>query len=81
MTRRRRALLLLGLAALLGSLAASSVRRREGELRRALGPSVPVLVTRAPLAAGAPLAVARPVLRALPRRFWEQLRRSSQAAC
>jgi pilus assembly protein CpaB len=69
MTRRRRALLLLALALLLGMLAASSVRRREAALARALGPRTPVLVTRAPLAAGAPLADARAVLRRLPRRF------------
>jgi pilus assembly protein CpaB len=68
-TRRRRALLLLTLAALLGSLAATSVRRREIALQRALGPSALVLVTRAPVVAGAPLAAARPLLRALPRRF------------
>lgn len=69
MSRRRRALLLLGLAVLLGSLAASSVRRREAALERALGPGTPVLVTRLPVAAGDPLAVARPLLRSLPRRF------------
>jgi pilus assembly protein CpaB len=69
MTRRRRAILLLALAALLGSAAATSVRRREAALERALGPSVPVLVTRTPIPAGAPLAAARPVLRAIPQRF------------
>lgn len=69
MTRRRRALLLLGLAAVLGGLAASSVRRRETALDRALGPATPVLVTRAPVAAGEPLGAALPVLRTLPRRF------------
>ena len=69
MTRRRRAIGLLGLAILLGGLAASSVRRREAALDHALGPLTTVLVTRAPLAAGAPLAGARPVLRTLPRRY------------
>jgi pilus assembly protein CpaB len=69
MTRRRRALLLLALAALLGGLAASSVRRREAALRRALGPLTPVLVTRAPIEAGAPLGAAHPVLRLMPRRY------------
>ena len=69
MTRRRRAVLLLVLALLLGVMASSSVRRREAALERALGPRVPVLVTRAPLAAGDPLARARPALRLLPRRF------------
>jgi pilus assembly protein CpaB len=69
MSRRRRALLLLLLAALLGSLAAANVRRREAAIERALGPGSPVLVTRAAIAAGAPLGAARPLLRILPRRF------------
>jgi pilus assembly protein CpaB len=69
MTSRRRALLLLALALLLGALAAASVRRREAALARALGPNVLVLVTRAPVAAGAPPAAARPLLRPLPQRY------------
>ncbi|MFL5817479.1 MAG: RcpC/CpaB family pilus assembly protein [Conexibacter sp.] len=69
MTPRRRALLLLALALLLGTLAAASMRRREAALERALGPDVLVLVTRAPVAAGAPPAVGRPLLRPLPRRY------------
>ena len=69
MTPRRRALLLLALALLLGLLAAASVRRREAALARALGPSVRVLVTRTPVAAGAAPAAARPQLRPLPRRY------------
>jgi pilus assembly protein CpaB len=69
MTPRRRALLLLALALLLGALAAASVQRREAALARALGRQVRVLVTQAPVAAGAPLASARPLLRALPRRY------------
>lgn len=69
MTRRRRALLLSALALLLGMLAASSVQRREAALERALGPLATVLVTRTPVSAGAPLADARPSLRALPRRY------------
>jgi pilus assembly protein CpaB len=68
-TPRRRALLLLALALLLAALAAADVRRREAALARALGPSEPVLVTRAPLAAGARVADARPLLRPLPRRY------------
>jgi pilus assembly protein CpaB len=66
---RRRALLLLALAGLLGALAAASVQRREAALARALGPDVLVLVTRTPVAAGAAPARARPLLRALPRRY------------
>ncbi|HKG03384.1 MAG TPA: RcpC/CpaB family pilus assembly protein [Conexibacter sp.] len=69
MTPRRRALLLLALALLLGTLAAASMRRREAALARALGPNVLVLVTRAPVAAGAPPAEGRPLLRPLPRRY------------
>ena len=69
MTRRRRALLLLALAVLLGSLAASSVRRREAALERALGPNAPVLVTSDAVRAGEPLGAARPLLRWLPSRF------------
>jgi pilus assembly protein CpaB len=68
-TPRRRALLLLALALLLGALAAASVRRREAALARMLGPQVRVLVTRAPVAAGAAPARARPLLRTLPRRY------------
>ncbi len=69
MTPRRRALLLLALALLLGALAAASVHRREAALRHALGPTVLVLVTRAPVAAGASPASGRPLLRPLPRRY------------
>ncbi|HKG40455.1 MAG TPA: hypothetical protein VKB25_15815 [Conexibacter sp.] len=69
MTPRRRALLLLAFALLLGALAAASVHRREAALVQALGPSVPVLVTRAPVAAGVSPATARPLLRSLPRRY------------
>ncbi len=69
MTPRRRALLLLAFALLLGALAATSVHRREAALARALGPHVQVLVTRAPVAAGVAPARARPSLRALPRRY------------
>jgi pilus assembly protein CpaB len=68
-TPRRRALLLLALALLLGALAAASVRRRELALAQALGPSVRVLVTRTAVPAGATPAATRPLLRALPRRY------------
>lgn len=69
MSRRRRAILLLALALLLGLLAASSVQRREAALDAAVGPSATVLVTAAPVPAGAALRDARPQLRALPRRW------------
>ncbi|MDX6714872.1 MAG: pilus assembly protein CpaB, partial [Baekduia sp.] len=44
MTRRRRAALLLGLAFLLGALAASDVAGREAALQRSVGRAVPVVV-------------------------------------
>jgi pilus assembly protein CpaB len=52
MSRRRRAVLLLALAALLGTLAASDVARRESALREAVGPPVPVVVAARDLRAG-----------------------------
>lgn len=69
MTRRRRAALLLGLAALLGGLAASDVAGREAALRRALGPTVPVVVARAALPAGAALDARRLTVRRVPARY------------
>jgi pilus assembly protein CpaB len=51
-TQRRRAAALLGLALLLGVLAASDVAGRERALRRQLGPLVPVVAVRLPIAAG-----------------------------
>ena len=59
MSRRRRAAALLGLAAVLGGLAASDVARREAAVRAQLAPLVPVVVaaraTSSP-AAGSPRA-------------------------
>lgn len=52
MSRRRRGLLLVGLALVLGSLAAADVRRREAALDARLAPLVPVLVARTDLEAG-----------------------------
>jgi pilus assembly protein CpaB len=69
MTRRRRAAALLGLALLLGVLAASDVAGREAALRRQLGPTVPVVVVRAPLAAGQRIARAALALRRVPARY------------
>jgi pilus assembly protein CpaB len=69
MTRRRRALLLLGLALVLGALAASDVARREAALDARLRPLVPVVVARAPLAAGAPIAARDLTVRTVPARF------------
>src|ERR1700761_9442356 len=66
MTRRRRAALLLGLALVLGALAASDVGRREAALRSQLGPDVDVVVARRPLAAGHMLRLADLALRRMP---------------
>jgi pilus assembly protein CpaB len=69
MTRRRRAAALLGLAALLGVLAASDVAGREAALRRELGPTVAVVVVRAPLRAGERISRAALAVREVPERY------------
>ncbi|WP_205698711.1 SAF domain-containing protein [Conexibacter sp. SYSU D00693] len=69
MTRRRRAALLLGLALLLGTLAASDVGRREAALRKAVGPGVPVVVARGDLRAGDALTPSRLAVRRVPARY------------
>jgi pilus assembly protein CpaB len=69
MTRRRRAAVLLGLAFLLGGLAASDVAGREAALRRAIGPTVPVVVARTAVAAGTPLAARHLAIRRVPARY------------
>jgi pilus assembly protein CpaB len=69
MTRRRRAAALLGLALLLGVLAASDVAGREAALRRQLGPTVRVVVVRSPLRAGERIARSALALRLVPERF------------
>jgi len=69
MSRRRRAALLLGLAVLLGGLAASDVARREAALRDQLGPLVDVVVAGSDLAAGRPLRAEDLAVRAVPGRY------------
>ncbi|MDX6691101.1 MAG: pilus assembly protein CpaB [Solirubrobacteraceae bacterium] len=69
MTRRRRALLLGGLALLLGGLAASDVASREAALQRQVGGLVDVVVARGPVSKGAPLRAAALAVRRVPRRF------------
>jgi pilus assembly protein CpaB len=69
MTRRRRAAVLLGLALLLGGLAASDVAGREAALRRAVGPTVPVVVARTAVAAGTPLTARHLAIRHVPARY------------
>lgn len=69
MSRRRRAALLLGLALVLGALAASDVARREAALRDQIGPSVEVLVARGSLVAGRRIEAGDLAVRRLPERF------------
>lgn len=69
MSRRRRAVLLLGLALVLGGLAASDVAGREAALQERLGAPVPVVVTRAAITAGKALTPARLAVRLVPQRF------------
>jgi pilus assembly protein CpaB len=67
--RRRRALLLAGLALLLGGLAASDVASRESALREQLGPAVGVVVARTEIAAGDRLTRDALAVREVPERY------------
>jgi len=69
MSRRRRAILLLGLALALGGLAAADVSQRESALARRLGPAVSVVVARETLPAGSRIAAERLALRRIPERY------------
>ena len=69
MSRRRRGALLIGLALVLGVLAASDVGRREAALARELAPLVDVVVATADLPAGKPVPAARLDVRRLPARW------------
>lgn len=69
MTRRRRGVILAGLALLLGGLAASDVAGRESALRRRLGADVEVVVARRPIRAGARLTPAALAVRRVPALF------------
>jgi pilus assembly protein CpaB len=60
---------LLGLALLLGGLAASDVAGREAALRRAVGPTVPVVVVRSRLAVGDAFDARHLAIRRVPARF------------
>jgi pilus assembly protein CpaB len=68
-TRRRRALLLAGLALVLGGLAASDVSSRESALDRRIGPAVGVVVARAEIPAGTRLQPGRLAIRTVPARY------------
>jgi pilus assembly protein CpaB len=69
MIGHRRAAVLLGLALLLGGLAASDVAGRETALRRAVGPIVPVVVVHSRLAAGDAFDARHLAIRRVPARF------------
>ena len=69
MSRRRRAVLLGGLALVLGVLAASDVARREAALARSIGPVERVVVARTALAAGTRLTADRLAVRTVPQRY------------
>jgi pilus assembly protein CpaB len=68
-TRRRRAVLLAGLALLLGALAAADVANREAALRARIGAPVDVVVAARDIAPGASLRPGQLAVRALPARY------------
>jgi pilus assembly protein CpaB len=68
-SRRRRAALLIGLALVLGGLAASDVAGREAALRAQLGPLVEVVVARADLPAGRRVRAEDLAVRRVPARY------------
>ncbi len=80
MSRRRRALLLGGLALLLGGLAASNVAGREAALARRVGGLVDVVVAREPIAAGATIRTRALAIRRVPSRFASKARIASPGA-
>jgi pilus assembly protein CpaB len=67
--RRRRAAVLVSLALACGGLAASRVQTRANEVEAAVGPLVPVVVTRADVRPGARLNAALLAVRQVPERF------------
>jgi pilus assembly protein CpaB len=69
MSRRRRGVLLLALALVLGGLAAADVSRREREVEARLRPLVPVVVARSEVAPGTALEPGRLGVREVPARF------------
>ena len=69
LSRRRRGLLLLGLALVLGGLAAADVARREAAIARQLAPLVPVVVAGRDLPAGRSVGPADLALRRVPARY------------
>jgi pilus assembly protein CpaB len=67
--RRRRAVVLLALALACGGLAASRVQTRERQVEAAVGPLVPVVVTRADVPPGTRLQAGQLAIRQVPERF------------
>jgi pilus assembly protein CpaB len=67
--RRRRAALLLGLAIVLGALAAGDVGRRERALAAGLGPTVPVVVAKRDLAPDRAVKAGDVTVRHVPERY------------
>ncbi|MCU0313567.1 MAG: SAF domain-containing protein [Solirubrobacteraceae bacterium] len=79
MSPRRRALVLGGLALLLGALAVSDVAGREAALRRSVGPLTAVLVAREPIARGAVVQAGALAVRRVPARYAPQGRFTAAA--
>ncbi|MEA2170020.1 MAG: pilus assembly protein CpaB [Solirubrobacteraceae bacterium] len=69
MSRRRRGVLLIGLALVLGGLAAGDVGRREAALHRRLAPMVGVVVAGADMHAGDTVAPGDLAVREIPQRW------------
>ena len=69
MSRRRRALMLGGVALLLGALAASEVAGREAEIEQRVGSPVKVVVAIKPIPRGQAIEAAMLALRELPEKF------------
>jgi pilus assembly protein CpaB len=68
-SRRRRALILAGIALLLGAIAASDVAGREAELEQRVGSPVKVVVAIKPIGRGQTIEAAMLALRELPKKF------------
>lgn len=69
MTRGRRAALLIGLALIMGALAAADIGGREARLRQSLQPLVDVVVARSDIRAGTALSAAMLTTRRVPGRY------------
>ncbi|MGE4426262.1 MAG: Flp pilus assembly protein CpaB [Solirubrobacteraceae bacterium] len=82
MTRPRRAALIIGLAVILGALAAADIGRREAELRAKVGDPVGVVVADRDLPAGEPVDAAALRVRSVPARYapLERIERPDEAA-